>query len=248
VGTETFRRLINISGGLTGWCSGSPPSTSCKQLAASVTDAQLQRTRLKDKILYRTGLMCGLVPLTVGLFIFFSWWTARAFFAIGLHSFEGYGFLWTLISIPIAFVGLLLLIIFLIRNFQDNWRHSVIGLLIILVNIPVCYWVLTKQAELDRRAYIKMYNKTKQDNLGLTLKTSDFEKQLGTLDDGETLVDFYYPKYIDERHHDSYPTIDSVKLIVTDEFTTRYLTLPRIDKGECTKLYLDNEFKLLDQW
>jgi hypothetical protein len=84
--------------------------------------------------------------------------------------------------------------------------------------------------------------------VGLVLKTPDFEKQLGTLNDSETLVDFYYPKYIDERNHDSYPTIDSVKLIVTDGFTTRYLTLPRIDKGECTKLYLDKEFRLLDQW
>jgi hypothetical protein len=186
--------------------------------------------------------------MTVGLFIFFSWWTARAFFATGLHSFEAYGFLWTLISIPIAVIGLLLLTIFLIRNFQDYWKHAVIGLLIIFVNIPVCYWVLTKQAELDKRAYIKFYNKTKQDNLRLTLKASDFEKQLGILDDSETLVDSYYPKYIDERNHDSYPTIDSVTLIVTDGITTRHLTLPRIDKGECTKLYLDKEFKLLDQW
>jgi len=186
--------------------------------------------------------------MTVGLFIFFSWWTARAFFATGLHSFEAYGFLWTLISIPIAVIGLLLLTIFLIKNFQDYWKHAVIGLLIILVNIPVCYWVLNKQAELDKRAYIKFHNKTKKDNLGLTLKASDFEKQLGILNDSETLVDFYYPKYIDERNHESYPTIDSVTLIVKDGITTRHLTLPRIDKGECTKLYLDKEFKLLDQW
>ena len=203
---------------------------------------------MRNKTLYIFGLLCGLVPLTVGLLIFFSWWIARAFLAIDLHRFEAYGFLWTLISILIAVIGLLLLAIFLIRNSQGYWKHGVIGLLIILVNIPVCYWVLIKQAEIAKRAYVQIHNKANKDRLRLMLKTSNFEKPLGTLNDSETLVDFFYPKYIDEENHDSYPLVHPVTLVVMDGFTTRYLTLPRIDKGECRKLYLDKELKLLNEF
>ena len=203
---------------------------------------------MKNKILYKIGLFCGLVPLTGGLFIFFSWWTARAFFAIDLVSFEGYGFLWTLFSIPVATIGLLLLTFVLFKNYPNFLRQSLLGLFLVLVNIPTAYWVLGKQADLDKRAYIKIYNKTKQDNVEITLKGSDFEKKLGTFSDSESLVDYYFPKYIDERGNDSYPTIDTVTLIVKEKFITHYLTLPRIDKGQCDKLYIDKEFKLLDKW
>ena len=203
---------------------------------------------MKNKLLYKIGLLCGLVPLTGGLFIFFTWWTARAYFAYDLRSFEGYGFLWTLFSIPVATIGLLLMIIFLFKNYKDFLRQSIFGLLLVLINIPIAYWVLGKQADLGTRAYIKIYSKTKQDNVELTLKASDFEKKLDVLENNGTLVDFYYPKYINERGSDSYPTIDTVTLIVKEKFTTHYLTLPRIDKGQCESLYIDKEFKLLDKW
>ena len=181
-------------------------------------------------------------------FYFFRLVTARAFFAFDLRSFEAYGFLWALISIPVASIGLLLLTIFAFKNYPNFLRQSILGLLLVLVNIPTAYLVLLKQADLETRAYIKIYNKTKQDNVEITLKASDFEKQLGMFSDTETIVDFYYPKYINERGSDSYPTIVSVTLIVKEKFTTHYLKLPRIDKGQCEKLYIDKEFKLLYKW
>ena len=152
--------------------------------------------------------------------------------------------MWILFSIPVATIGLLLLIIFIFKNNPNYPKQSILGLLIIFVNIPIAFWVIGKQADLDSRAYIKIYNKTKQDNIELTLRGSDFEKKLGTFDNGETIVDFYFPKYIDIRGNDSYPTIDSVTIIVKEKFTTHYLTLPRIDKGQCKKLCIDKEFKL----
>lgn len=202
---------------------------------------------MKNIILYNIGILCGLVPLTVGLFIFFAWWTARAFFAIDLHSFEAYGFLWILISIPVASIGLLLLIIFAFKNHPEFVRQSLLGMLLVLINIPAAYLILIKQADLEARAYIKIYNQTKQNNVELTLRTSDFEKQLGKFSDTENIVDFYYPKYINERGSDSYPIIDSVTLIVKEAYTTHYLILPRIDKGQCENLYINKEFELLEK-
>ena len=138
---------------------------------------------MKNRKIYNIGLFCGLIPLTVGLFIFFTWWTARAFYAVNLYNLEAYGFLWMLISIPIATTGLILLIIFAIRNYPNFTRLSILGLCLILVNIPTAYWVLVKQADLGKRAYIKIYYKSGVDDLSkLKLKSNYFEKDLGELE------------------------------------------------------------------
>jgi hypothetical protein len=205
---------------------------------------------VKNKILYKIGLLCGLIPLTVGLFIFFAWWTARAFFAFDLHSFEAYGFLWTLISIPVASTGLLLLTIFALKNYPNFLRQSLIGLLLVLANIPTAYLVLLKQADLETRAYIKIYYKSGVVNLSeLKLKSNYFEKDIGELDCLDSKVFYYYPKYINERGGDSYPVIEPVTLTLkTKHEQIIELKLPRIDKGDCRKLYIDKEFNLLNKW
>jgi len=202
-------------------------------------------------MLFKIGLLCGIVPLMVGLFIFFAWWTARAFFAIELNSFEGYGFLWTLISIPIATIGLLLLTFFAIRNYPNFIRQSILGLSLILINIPTAYWVLAKQADLDNRAYVKIYYKSAIVDLSeLKLKGNYFNKYLGELECLDSKVFYYYPKYINERGGDSYPEIEPVTLTLKTKKSDQIveLKLPKIDKGECLKLYIDKEFNLLTKW
>ncbi len=206
---------------------------------------------MKNKILYKIGLLCGLIPLTVGLFIFFTWWTARAFFAIDLNSFEGYGLLWTLISIPIATIGLLLVIIFAIRNYPNFIRQSIFGLSLILANIPAAYLVLVKQADLEKRAYIKIYNKNEVDDLAeLKLKSNYFKKVIGELKCSESKVFYYYPKYVNGRGTDRYPEVEPVTLTLKTKKhnNTVELKLLRIDKGSCLKLYIDKEFNLLTKW
>lgn len=210
-----------------------------------------RKTNVKSKILYKIGLLCGLIPLTVGLFIFFAWWTARAFFAFDLHSFEAYGFLWTLISIPVATIGLILVTIFAIRNYPNFIQQSIIGLCLILVNIPTAYWVLIKQADLEKRAYVKIYYKSGVVDLSeMKLRSNYFEKDIGELECLDSKVFYYYPKYVNERSGDSYPDVEPITLTVKTQkgnYTVE-LKLPRIDKGECPKLYIDKEFNLLTKW
>ncbi len=169
-------------------------------------------------------MICGLVPLIIGLLIFFTWWLARAFFAIDLDNFEGYGFFWIFISVPIATLGLLLLIIFLFKNSTNFIKQSILGLLLVLINIPTAYWILKKQGDLGERAYIKIQNNTKQDNVELTLTASYFEKKLGTLNDTKSLVDYYSPGYLKNTGSSIYPMIDSVTLIVKGNFPTLSIT------------------------
>jgi hypothetical protein len=206
---------------------------------------------LKNKIIYKIGLLCGIIPLTVGLFIFYAWWIARAFFAIDLNSFEEYGFLWIIISIPIATIGLFLEAIFAIRNYPNFIQQSIFGLSLILLNIPTADWVLEKQADFEKRAYVKIYYKSGVVDLSeLKLKSSYFEKNIGELECLNSKVFYYYPKYINERSGDSYSEIEPITLILK---TKKYdqiveLRLPRIEKGECLKLYIDKEFNPLTKW
>ena len=88
--------------------------TQC--LYSCVSSKQNTTVVLKYRKLYKIGLVCGLTTLAVGLLIFLSWWTARAQFAIDLHRLEAYGFLWSLISIFIAGIGLIMMLIGLIIN------------------------------------------------------------------------------------------------------------------------------------
>ncbi len=202
---------------------------------------------MKYKNLYRTGIFCGFTTLIIGLIIFFVWWIARAFFAIDLNSFEAYGFMWSLISFPIAGFGLLLVLYVLERNYPNSLKETIIGLIIILSNLPIFYLVLIFQGKLESRAYIRIYNCTKQDNTELTIKSASFEKKLGKIDDHESLVTYYYPRYIDSRGGSSYPTPEKVELIIEDRGQTYNVTLPRIEKGKCMKLELDKEFNLTER-
>jgi hypothetical protein len=200
---------------------------------------------MKSKFLLIIGLLCGFIPLIVGVFIFFTWWIARAFFAIDLENFPVYGFFWIPISITLVSTGLILLLVFLIKNYSKFLIHSLLGILLVLINIPIAFMIIDKQSDIDARAYFIIYNKTKQDVMDLTLKSSTFEKSLGSISDGDKLVDFYYPKLLDERGDSQYPTFDPVTLVVKEKYTTHHLTLPRIKISQCVKLYLDDEFRLL---
>jgi hypothetical protein len=201
---------------------------------------------VKHKIVYKIGLACGLLTWVVGLIIFLTWWIARAFFAVDLDDCMVYGFLWTQAAFYIG-IGLLMTFV-LEQNYPNYLKQAIGGFGLILLNIPIFFVVLIAFGELEDRAYIKIHNNTKQDNLELTLKASDFEKGLGTLDDNQTSVDFYYPKPIYDLGNARQYRMDTVTLIVKDNLTTHYLTLPRIDRGQCVKLYIDKEFRLTNKW
>src|SRR6187549_4514 len=106
-----------------------------------------------DQKLIRATYFLGLIPLTVGVSIFFSWWIGKAWFLTTFHKLENWGLLWTLISIPLGFVGLLTGLIYLFRTFKTNLKTGLLGLSCVMINIPVLIWVLNTQDDIDKRAY-----------------------------------------------------------------------------------------------
>lgn len=198
---------------------------------------------MKNKILYIIGLVCGLTTLIVGLLIFFTWWFARAYFAVDLNQLEGFGFMWSIISFFIAGLGLLLLIIVLIINIPKYLIKNILSILIILINIPALYGVLLKQADIDKRAYIKIVNLSGQNKLTLSLSSSSFNKELGSIDNDGYIVRYFYPKYLSKRY-ESILEIDSVTLTIVNEDTYKTVLMPDIRKGECMTITIGNEYKI----
>ena len=63
----------------------------------------------------------------------------------------------------------------------------------------------------------------------------------------DSKIVYYYPEYVDENNRDSYAAIKPIKLKLINEDLNRKieLTLPHINKGECRKIYIDRNYKLL---
>lgn len=183
-----------------------------------------------------------------GLIIFFIWWAGRAFFAEDLDGLESIGAVWIMCSFLMATFGLVRSIRFIIKGDRTTRLKSWMGLLLILLNIPVVMLVGYKQEDIAKRVYIKVYNYSKHDNLEITIQGWDFEYQLGILDDNESLVGYYYPKYLDDDATDSRQISLLVTLIVKDEIATHYLNLPDFYNGYCEEIQINEHFRLLDEW
>jgi hypothetical protein len=202
----------------------------------------------RSRFINLTGLACGGAPLVGGLIIFFIWWAGRAFFAEDLDGLESIGGVWIMCSFLMATFGLVRSIRFIIKGDRTTRLKSWMGLLLILLNIPVVMLVGYKQEDIAKRAYIKIYNHTKHDNVEVIIQGWDFEYQLGILDDNESLVGYYYPKYLNDDATDSRPIALLVTLIVKDEFSTYYLDLPTFYNGYCEEVRINEHFRLLHEW
>jgi hypothetical protein len=202
----------------------------------------------RSRFINLTGLVCGGAPLVGGLIIFFIWWAGRAFFAEDLDGLESIGAVWIMCSFLMATFGLVRSIRFIIKGDRTTRLKSWMGLLLILLNIPVVMLVGYKQEDIAKRVYIKVYNYSKHDNLEITIQGWDFEYQLGILDDNESLVGYYYPKYLDDDATDSRQISLLVTLIVKDEIATHYLNLPDFYNGYCEEIQINEHFRLLHEW
>jgi hypothetical protein len=203
---------------------------------------------MKNRLLYKIGLLCGIVPLAGGLLIFTTWWIARVFFAVDIEDFPFYGIIWILISLIIAPVGLILLNLFLARNYPGYRKQVYKAVAIVLSNIPAVILILLQYSTLTDKAYVKIYNNTNSDNIELILKSATFEKSIGNLDKNKSKVVSFIPTYPRGRDHESIPEIDSVTLVIKENQSIHYVKMPQIDRNECRRLVLDSRFHLKVVW
>jgi hypothetical protein len=195
-----------------------------------------------DKKLIRATYLLGLIPLTIGLSIFFSWWIGKAWLLTTFHKLENWGLLWILISIPLGLAGLLTSVIYLFKRFRTNLLKGLFGLASVLINIPVLIWILNTQDDIQKRAYVRIYNRTGSDFKSLTIKNSLYQERLSSLTNNDYQTGYFYPNY--DEFESGEPEIEEVILIIDTGNEDKRLVIPTIYKGECLKVFLDNRFNI----
>lgn len=191
----------------------------------------------------RVTYLLGLTPLVVGLSIFFSWWIGKAWFLVTLHILEGYGFIWILISIPIGLGGLITAIVYLFQSSKQNLTKGIGGLLCVLINIPALIWVVNKQADIEQRAYVRIFNQTGNDFTELTIENSSSKGEYKSLNKENDRTAYFYPKYLN-GDFESVPLVDTVRLVIKTQNETRTIEVPEIYKGECINIAVNKEFNV----
>lgn len=198
---------------------------------------------MKEKGLYNFSLYCGVIILTGGLVIFISWWIARAWFAFDFEYLEVWGFIWIILSVPMALLALAISVYVFFINYKTHLKKALIPLFTVFANIPIVYFVLVFQSFIGTRAYIKIVNESGIENLELTLSSTTFSKNLGILSENSSTVIFFYPSY-QNKHWDSIPLVDSVTLSIQDQGLEKRILLPTYFKGECGIILIDEQLLL----
>lgn len=203
----------------------------------------------KDTYYWKSGTGLGIFTLTVGLSIFLLWWGARAMLAHDMYIMEEFGFCWIIISIPIASIGLILNIIFLTKNYKMHLKKALLGIAIILLNIPTAFCILHKVIDINKRTYIQIHNDSLNDLTMLTLKSDYFEKEIGELKANSTKVVYFYPEYIHKNSPESPPPIKPVALLLESKELniTKELAMPYFYEGYCGNIYIDKNYSLLNR-
>lgn len=195
------------------------------------------------KKLIRATYLLGLIPLSVGLLIFFTWWIGKAWFLVTIQRLEVYCFFWILISIPIGLAGLTTAVIYLVKTFKTNLAKGLIGLLCVLINIPVLIWVVNTQSDIEKRAYVKIDNQSESDFRELTIGNSTSKQQFHSLDKDDSKIKYFYPKYLNGEF-DSVPIVDQVILTIKTDKEEKTIYVPAIYQGENAKITVDREFNI----
>ena len=197
----------------------------------------------KGTKLIRIAYLLGLIPLIGGLLIFFAWWIGKAVFLVTLHRLEGYGFIWILMSIPLGLGGLITAMVYLVQGFRENLVKGVGGLFSVLINIPALMWIVEKRADIEKRAYVRIYNQTENNFTALTIENSSSQGEYRSLDKENSKTTYFYPMYLN-GDFDSVPLIDTVRLEITTADEVRTIVVPEIYKGECVSIIVHKEFDI----
>jgi len=197
---------------------------------------------LKKFNFYKTGLSLGLIPI-IGLgLILFIFWFGLTFFAHDLDV-DGIGFLYIMTSVPIVFVGFVLTIISIFKNDNRTIFKPILGVFLIILNIPTLIWILRTHGEVSGRAYLKVINNSDFNIDNITIKEPDNKKDFGSLRQSSSKVIYYNPDYSSPDGM-TYPGIGENYVLLTIDQKTTDKKLPIIHPGETHKINIDKNLNL----
>lgn len=191
---------------------------------------------------YKTGLSLGLIPI-IGLgLILFIFWFGLTFFAYDLNV-SGFGFLYIMASVPVVFVGFILTIISIFKNENKTILKPILGLLLILLNIPTLIWILRTHEEISGRAYLKVINSSEINIDNVTIKEPDNKKDFGSIRQSCSKVIYFNPDYVSPDGI-TYPGIGENYLLLSVDHKIMDKKLPIIHPGETHKIIIDRNLNL----
>jgi hypothetical protein len=197
---------------------------------------------LKKLNFYKTGLSLGLIPI-IGLgLILFIFWFGLTFFAHDLDV-DGIGFLYIMTSVPLVFAGFVLTIISIFKNENKTIFKPILGVFLIILNIPTLIWILRTHGEVSGRAYLKVINNSDFNIDNITIKEPDNKKDFGSLRQSSSKVIYYNPDYSSPDGM-TYPGIGENYFLLTIDQKTTDKKLPIIHPGETYKINIDKNLNL----
>ncbi|WP_375579367.1 hypothetical protein ABWH96_20570 [Marivirga tractuosa] len=202
---------------------------------------------MNKKKLFWFSLAIGPLILAVGTAIFVLWWAARDWYAIDYSSLEDYGFKWTLISVPIALIGLITSSIVWSANSENPSKIFVIPPVLILLNIPALIIILNLHTNISERVYFKVFNRSGQEFKTVKLISNSFEMTLGELNRQSSIADNYKPTYIGNENK-SVPEIEEITIELLSNSETYKLQMPYSMKGWCQRIILSDSLTLESKW
>jgi hypothetical protein len=104
-------------------------------------------------------------------------------------------------------------------------------------------WVVEKQADIEKRAYVRIFNQTENDFTAVTIENSSSQGEYRSLDKEDSKTTYFYPMYLN-GDFDSVPLIDTVKVKIKMENEVRTIVIPEIYKGECISIVIDKEIEI----
>ncbi len=191
---------------------------------------------------YNTGLSLGLIPIIgLGLILFIVWF-GLTFFAHDIDI-DGIGFLYIMASIPVVFVGFVLTIISIFKNENKTKFKPIIGVVLIMLNLPILIWILRTHGEISGRAYLKVINNSDFNIDNITIKEPDNKKDFGALRQGNSKIIYFNPDYSSPDGM-TYPGIGENYILLTIDQKTTDKNLPIIHPGETHKINIDKNLNL----
>ncbi|TXI71247.1 MAG: hypothetical protein E6Q41_00470 [Cyclobacteriaceae bacterium] len=191
--------------------------------------------------LHRAFLL-GLIPSVVGLLIFFSWWAGKAWFLTNFPKLETIGLLWIPVATVIALIAIVYAGVYLLRAEKNilSVIKTLSAIAFIFLNIPVLLWVLDMQEHIDHRAYIRICNQTGLDFSDLSVENYLYTAQPGSLKNGKCETTYFYPNY-NEAESGANPETVILTIFMSGHKTK--IIMPRIYKGECREVIVNQDFK-----
>jgi hypothetical protein len=146
-------------------------------------------------------------------------------------------------SIPVVFVGFILTIISIFRNDNRAIFRPILGVFLIILNIPTLIWILRTHGEISGRAYLKVINNSDLNIDKLTIIEPDNKKDFGSLRLSNSKVIYFNPDYFSPDGV-TYPGIGENYFSLTIDQKTIDKKLPTIHPGETHKITIGENLNL----